>query len=169
MSEARKVTPSSSPSTKGVSRHAATIVSGSSAEITAIEKDPRRRRNTDRVASASDNPPASWSSIRCTITSVSVPDVIVCPPATTSSRSDAWFSMIPLWISATRPVQSTCGCAFSSVGDPCVAQRVCPMAAAWPAGAEAVRSASVATDVLAVAARARQTPPSTTRATPAES
>ncbi len=79
------------------------------------------------------------------------------PPATTSARSSAWFSMIPLWIRASRPVQSVWGWAFSSVGWPWVAQRVCPMAAAWPFGAPAVRSVNVASDVLPVAARARQT------------
>src|SRR4029078_7000916 len=35
--------------------------------------------------------------------------------------------MIPLWTTTIRPVQSRCGWAFSSVGRPCVAQRVCPM------------------------------------------
>ena len=35
--------------------------------------------------------------------------------------------MIPLWATAMFPVQSTCGCAFASLGSPWVAQRVCPM------------------------------------------
>ena len=35
--------------------------------------------------------------------------------------------MMPLCTTAIAPVQSTCGWAFSSLGLPCVAQRVCPM------------------------------------------
>ena len=35
--------------------------------------------------------------------------------------------MIPLCTTTMRPVQSRCGWAFSSVGRPCVAQRVWPM------------------------------------------
>ena len=35
--------------------------------------------------------------------------------------------MMPLWTTTIRPVQSRCGWAFSSVGRPCVAQRVWPM------------------------------------------
>ena len=87
--------------------------------------------------------------------------------------------MIPLWINARRPVQSTCGWALVSVGWPWVAQRVCPMAAACDPdeGASTVRSASsaigegVATPGtgLARAFRARHTDPSATIATPAES
>jgi hypothetical protein len=34
--------------------------------------------------------------------------------------------MMPLWTTTIRPVQSRCGCAFSSVGRPCVAHRVWP-------------------------------------------
>ena len=34
--------------------------------------------------------------------------------------------MMPLWTTTILPVQSRCGCAFSSVGRPCVAQRVWP-------------------------------------------
>ena len=68
--------------------------------------------------------------MRWAITSVSVAEVKVWPPASSPARSTAWFSMIPLWMRATRPVQSVWGWAFSSVGLPCVAQRVCPIAAA---------------------------------------
>ena len=64
--------------------------------------------------------------------------------------------MMPLWMMASRPVQSVCGWAFSAVGLPWVAQRVCPMAAAWPVGASRVSSASVATELVPPAARARQ-------------
>ena len=35
--------------------------------------------------------------------------------------------MIPLWTTAIRPVQSVCGWAFTSLGAPWVAQRVCPI------------------------------------------
>ena len=96
-------------------------------------------------------------SIRWAITSVSVAEVRVCPLASSSARSSAWFSMIPLWTRARRPVQSMCGWAFSAVGLPWVAQRVCPMAAAWPVGASAVSSASLATESVPPAARARHT------------
>ena len=34
--------------------------------------------------------------------------------------------MMPLCTTTILPVQSRCGWAFSSVGRPCVAQRVCP-------------------------------------------
>ncbi len=54
MSDASRAMPSCNPSTSGVERRAATIVSGSSAETTAMENAPRTRRNMERVASASD-------------------------------------------------------------------------------------------------------------------
>ena len=56
MSEARKATPSCSPRTSGVLRRAATMVSGSSAETTAMENEPRSRGSTVRVASARVGP-----------------------------------------------------------------------------------------------------------------
>ena len=121
------------------------------------------------MASVSDAPPAIPCSIRWAITSVSVADVRVCPAASSSARSSAWFSMIPLWMMAMRPVQSVCGCAFSGVGLPWVAQRVCPMAAAWPVGASRVISSSLDTEFVPPAARARQMEPSATMAIPAES
>ena len=40
------------------------------------------------------------------------------------SRIAAWFSMTPLWTSTTLPAASTWGWAFSTLGRPCVAQRV---------------------------------------------
>ena len=55
------------------------------------------------------------------MTSVSVTEANVCPDETSSARSSAWFSMIPLWMRASRPVQSRWGWAFSSVGLPWVA------------------------------------------------
>ena len=48
-------------------------------------------------------------------------------PASSSARSSAKFSMMPLCTSATRPVRPRCGCALTSLGAPWVAQRVCPM------------------------------------------
>jgi len=47
------------------------------------------------------------------------------PRASISRRSVAWFSMMPLWTTATGP--DVCGCALRSVGRPCVAHRVWPM------------------------------------------
>ena len=46
---------------------------------------------------------------------------------TSSCFSAGKFSMMPLWITATRSRVSRCGWAFFSVGLPCVAQRVWPM------------------------------------------
>jgi hypothetical protein len=52
--------------------------------------------------------------------------------------------MIPLCTSASLPLPSECGCAFSSDGLPCVAQRVWPMPhrAAPSAPSSSVRSSS---------------------------
>ncbi len=47
------------------------------------------------------------------------------PSAISSSRSGLKFSMMPLWTSATGPAM--CGWALSTVGAPCVAQRVWAM------------------------------------------
>ncbi len=47
------------------------------------------------------------------------------PPPSSSARSSAWFSMMPLCTTETRAVP--CGCALPSVGAPCVAQRVWPI------------------------------------------
>ena len=169
MSDASNAMPSCSPSTRGVERRAATMVSGSSAATTAMEKAPRTRRSIERVASVRDAPSAIPCSIRWAITSVSVADVRVCPASSSSARSSAWFSMIPLWMMAMRPVQSVCGWAFSGVGLPWVAQRVCPIAAAWPVGAWRVISSSLDTEFVPPAALARQMEPSATMAIPAES
>jgi hypothetical protein len=49
------------------------------------------------------------------------------PAASSSARSGAKFSMIPLWMTATALAVSRCGWALRSVGAPWVAQRVCPM------------------------------------------
>ena len=172
MSEASRATPSRSPRTSGVERRAATIVSGSSACTTAMEKAPRTAPSAARVASASASPRAMWSSMRWATTSVSVAERMVWPPATSSARRAAWFSMIPLWMTARRPVQSRWGWALSTVGCPWVAQRVCPIPAEATGGPRpAVRCApaSSATERVPSAARTRQISPSATSATPAES
>ena len=61
------------------------------------------------------------------MTSVSVSETKVCPSARSCSASSRQFSMMPLWTTATSPVQSRMGCAFVSVGWPWVAHRVWPM------------------------------------------
>ena len=47
--------------------------------------------------------------------------------ASSSARSSAKFSMIPLCTSATRRASPVCGWAFTSFGAPWVAHRVWPM------------------------------------------
>ncbi len=74
--------------------------------------------------------------------------------------------MIPLWITATPPPQSTCGWAFRSVGAPCVAQRVWPMAVV-PAIEEVSRSAESSS--ASFPARFTTRRPSFRTATPDES
>ena len=59
--------------------------------------------------------------------SVSVWDTNSTPSACSLARSSSAFSMMPLCTTAMRCAASTCGWAFSSVGSPWVAQRVCPM------------------------------------------
>ncbi|MDQ4105652.1 MAG: hypothetical protein M3157_00550 [Actinomycetota bacterium] len=44
-----------------------------------------------------------FSARRCEITSVSVSEIKAWPRPTSSSLISAWFSMIPLWTTATRP------------------------------------------------------------------
>ncbi len=61
------------------------------------------------------------------MTSVSVSLENACPRASSSSRNSAKFSMMPLCTTATCPSQEGWGCAFASLGRPCVAQRVWPM------------------------------------------
>ena len=64
---------------------------------------------------------------RCATTSVSVSLRISTPSASSSFRSTGKFSMMPLWMTATRPLTSVCGWALRSVGPPWVAQRVWPI------------------------------------------
>ena len=53
---------------------------------------------------------------------MSVSDANFAPAASSSARSDMWFSMMPLWITEIGP--ALCGWLFSSLGLPCVAHRV---------------------------------------------
>ena len=167
MSDARIVSPSPRPTTSGEETFTPTSVPGSSAEHTTREYAPSSSATVARTASARPAAPAaSCSSTRCATHSVSVSDTRVCPSFSSRARSERKFSTIPLWITATRPVQSRCGCALRSVGAPCVAQRVCPMPTE-PAGGEP--SASAASSSASLPARfTTERPPSTT-ATPAES
>jgi hypothetical protein len=168
MSEASSAAVSVKPTTSGVWRRAATMTSGSSALITAMDIDPRRILSTARIDSTSVLPVAMCSSMRWTTTSVSVSEVNVCPLASRRSASSAWFSMIPLWMIARRPVQSRWGWAFWVVGRPWVAQRVWPIPVRL-AGAAATSVSSSATEWVPTAARTRQMAPGSTTATPAES
>ena len=65
--------------------------------------------------------------IKWATTSASVSEVNSAPAARRRSRSSVQFSTIPLSTMWTRLLVSQCGCAFSSVTRPCVAQRVWPM------------------------------------------
>ena len=125
-SEARKFSPSPYPTITppAFEIRAATIFPGSFAEMNASAAAPSSRGSTARAASSSVLPCASSSSRRCTATSVSVSLVKRWPFATSGALSISKFSMIPLWITAVTPPQSTCGCAFCSLGRPWVAQRV---------------------------------------------
>ena len=69
--------------------------------------------------------------------SVSVWEVNSMPSAVSLARSSSAFSMIPLCTTAMRPAVSVCGCAFSTVGSPCVAQRV------WPIPGEPLNRAGI--------------------------
>src|SRR3546814_17616960 len=66
---------------------------------------------------------SDWSSDVCS--SDLVCDVKRCPLPSSSLRRIWWFSIMPLWTSATRSL--AWGCALASLGEPWVAQRVWPM------------------------------------------
>ena len=163
MSEASNVSPSPTPTTSGDDTFAPTITPESSADIATIAYAPRSSRTVARTASG--RPSRRRSSSRCAMHSVSVSDANVCPSFSSRARSGRKFSMIPLWITATRPVQSTCGCALRSVGAPWVAHRVWPKPTV-PAGPPDPRALSSSESFPARFTTVR--PPSTT-ATPAES
>ena len=135
MSDATRPSSPVTPTIRGLTRRAATISSGSSACTTARANEPSTSPSTARVASARPRPAAMRASIRWTRTSVSVSETKACPAATSSARSGAWFSMIPLWIRAIRPEQSRWGWALLSSGRPWVAHRVWPIPAKVRGGA----------------------------------
>ncbi len=86
----------------------------------ALRPVPRGGRRPPRAGASS--PASRWAAH-----SVSVSLANSTPSASSSARSRAKFSMIPLWITATRPLVDRCGWALRSVGPPWVAQRVWPM------------------------------------------
>ena len=126
-SEARKFSPSPIPTTSGELRRAATRRPGSSALTATSVNAPDSRWQAARMASARSPVSASVDSRRCATTSVSVSEVMTTPRSASSLVSSAKFSMIPLWMTATRPPLETCGWALMSVGPPWVAHRVCPI------------------------------------------
>ena len=73
--------------------------------------------------------------------------------------------MIPLWTTATSPLVSVCGCAFTSLAGPWVAQRVWPI----PARPENRLGRSSASWRTRPACLATLTPLLPSTATPAES
>ena len=135
---ARKFSPSPRPTTSGELRRAATTASGTSTSTASsvnAPSQPAHRRGACASASSCgpSAAPASRSArisaaSRCAAHSVSVSLANSTPVASSSARSRAKFSMMPLWITATRPSADRCGWALRSVGPPWVAQRVCPMA-----------------------------------------
>ena len=75
--------------------------------------------------------------------------------------------MIPLWITATRPVQSRWGWALRSVGRPWVAHRVCPIPLTPLSAVSDPSTCSSASSFPAF--RTTWTSPPSSTATPAES
>ena len=102
----------------------------------------------------------------CAATSVSVSDVNRTPSASSPALRMAKFSTMPLWITASLP--ATCGCAFTSVGPPWVAHRVCPMAAV-DSGSGRRSSSSTRFASLPAFFAVASVPVGLTSATPAES
>ncbi len=166
-SEATKFSPSPTPTTSGELRRAATRRCGESALTATSVNAPDSRRQAERIASARSPVCISVDSSRWATTSVSVSEAITTPWAVSSAVSSAKFSMMPLWITATRPPLETCGWALTSVGPPCVAQRVCPMPVEESAIGSATSSASRLASLPAFL-RTSSSPWATT-ATPAES
>ena len=91
--------------------------------------------------------------------------------AASSSRSSAKFSMMPLWTTAMRPSQLTCGCALAVEGRPWVAQRVWPIpqveSSLYRSSSDS-RPATLPTRRI-TSRRAEPAAPATSSATPAES
>ncbi len=128
MSEPTRPIPSAAPTMIGGSWRATTIDPGWSTEMHTRAKAPSSWFTTRSIpVRRSQSSLRRIDSMRCATTSVSVSERNSCPSSSSRPRRTSWFSMIPLCTTATRPEQSTCGCAFSSVGGPCVAHRVWPM------------------------------------------
>ncbi len=161
---ATKFSPSPSPMSNGLPFRAATILSGSRLEITAMPYVPSTRSSASITAAS--RLPVNAASIRCASTSVSVSDLNTWPASISRFRSTPKFSMMPLCTTAIEPEQSRCGCAFFSLGAPCVAHRVWPMPTDPPIGCLATADSSIA--ILPLARRI-STPSSPSSATPAES
>src|SRR5215207_5467795 len=89
------------------------------------------------------------------------------PAASSSLRSTPKFSMMPLWTTATDLSADRCGWAFRSVGPPCVAHRVCPMATVAAGSCRSARTFSRFASLPAFFAEVSS--PSATTAIPAES
>ncbi len=125
---ATNISPSPTPITSGELRRAATSSPGTSACTATRVNAPSSRRQTAAIAAGRSPLPRSYSAAsRCATTSVSVSLASSIPARSSSARSGAKFSMMPLWMTATRPRVSRCGWALRSVGPPWVAHRVCPM------------------------------------------
>ena len=163
-SDATNSSSSPIPSSTGDPCRATTTLPGSAADTTASPYVPSTRANA-AITRASRVSPAA-SSIRCARVSVSVSVVKRCPARSSTVRSASAFSMIPLWTTATAPLQSVWGCALRVVGAPCVAQRVCaiPLVPCRGAPSSRVRSAPTRPASLATT-----TPAPFCTATPAES
>ena len=126
-SEPTKFSPSPRPTTSGELRRAATTRDGSSASTATRVNAPCSRAQTATMASVRLSHRISSDSSRWAAISVSVSESSSSPAASTSARSSAKFSMMPLCTSATRPWLPRWGWALTSLGAPCVAHRVCPM------------------------------------------
>ncbi len=105
----------------------------------------------------------------CAAHSVSVSLLNSTPLPSSSARSLAKFSMMPLWMTAIRPSVERCGCALRSVGPPWVAHRVCPMPVLPSAIPGAGSSASAFSRLASLPARLAVSRSPLTMATPAES
>ena len=131
----------------------------------ALQPAQHGKHGGDEVAAVS--PCVVLRTTRCTATSVSVSLANSTPAASSSWRSAAKFSMIPLWTTAILPAASRCGWALRSVGLPWVAHRVWPI----PVVEGSIGSAASSDrrfSSLPAFLRMAMAPPATT-ATPAES
>ena len=137
---------------------------GARAMMAATAKAPFRRAKAASAAASGDRPRRRWKTMRWAIASESVSVSNAWPASVSSARSDEKFSTIPLCTIATSALP--CGCAFVSLGTPCVAQRVWAMPVSPAIGASASTDCRLATRP---AARRRSTRPSSSVAMPHES